>query len=107
MKGSLPTPMGLAAATHSRSLPAPFLKRLARGSFSLAGHRSVKVLTLCFGIWGSFHAAELDLTKLPPAATRQIDFAKDIQPILTESCYGCHGPKKQEAQIGRASGRER
>lgn len=28
---------------------------------------------------------------LPPAATRQVDFAQDILPILKASCLGCHG----------------
>jgi hypothetical protein len=36
---------------------------------------------------------------LPPAATRAIDFVKDIQPLLAEHCYSCHGPNKQEAQF--------
>src|SRR5262245_22733548 len=39
------------------------------------------------------------VTNIHTASTLQIDFAKYIQPILTESCYGCHGPKKQEAQF--------
>ena len=38
-------------------------------------------------------------TALPPAASRTIDFAKDIQPIFAGHCYDCHGPKKQEAQF--------
>jgi mono/diheme cytochrome c family protein len=28
---------------------------------------------------------------------RKVDFVKDIQPIFTENCHSCHGPKKQEA----------
>src|SRR5438045_6166598 len=36
---------------------------------------------------------------LAPAATRQINFAQDIQPIFVEHCLGCHGPKKQEAEF--------
>ena len=42
-------------------------------------------------------AAVADLTKLPPAATRPVDFTKDIEPLLANSCFSCHGPKKQEA----------
>ncbi len=37
------------------------------------------------------------LASLPPPATRKIDFVADIQPIFENSCYECHGPKKQEA----------
>src|SRR5437867_12894267 len=51
---------------------------------------------LCSAL-ASGNAAEADLAKLPPAATRPVDFAKDIQPIFAKSCYGCHGPLRQEA----------
>src|SRR5580765_155856 len=34
---------------------------------------------------------------LPPAATRKVDFAKDLQPLFVERCYDCHGEKKQES----------
>jgi hypothetical protein len=44
-------------------------------------------------------AAEVDFSKLPPAASRKVDFVKDIQPILAKSCYECHGEKKQEAML--------
>jgi mono/diheme cytochrome c family protein len=27
---------------------------------------------------------------------KQIDFKKDIQPILAKNCYSCHGPEKQD-----------
>lgn len=40
-----------------------------------------------------------DLSKLPPAAARPVDFAKDIQPILVRSCYSCHGPEKQKGDL--------
>jgi mono/diheme cytochrome c family protein len=43
--------------------------------------------------------AEQSAGKLPPAATRHVDFAKDIEPIFANSCYGCHGPKKQESAL--------
>ena len=26
-------------------------------------------------------------------------FAKDVQPVLTKYCLGCHGPEKQRANI--------
>ena len=33
------------------------------------------------------------------AEDRKIDFTKDIQPILAENCYKCHGPDHQEAGL--------
>src|SRR5881409_1913718 len=36
---------------------------------------------------------------LPLPATRQIDFVQDIQPILTNSCYECHGAEKQKGGL--------
>src|SRR5437899_394099 len=44
-------------------------------------------------------AAAIDPAKLPPSATRQVDFARDIQPIFAERCLNCHGPKKHEAEF--------
>ncbi len=44
-------------------------------------------------------AAVADLAQLPPAATRPVDFTRDIEPLLANSCYSCHGPKKQEAGL--------
>ncbi len=35
--------------------------------------------------------------ELPPAATTQIDFARDIEPILAANCVKCHGPDKQKS----------
>src|ERR1041384_5240543 len=28
-----------------------------------------------------------------------IEFARDIQPILAEKCYSCHGPEKQKSGL--------
>src|SRR5262245_44984992 len=36
------------------------------------------------------------ISPLPPAATRDVDFAKDIQPLFQKNCYSCHGPEHQE-----------
>ena len=30
-----------------------------------------------------------------PQAPAQIEFVRDVQPILRESCIGCHGPTQQ------------
>ncbi|HVV01754.1 MAG TPA: c-type cytochrome domain-containing protein, partial [Verrucomicrobiae bacterium] len=50
-------------------------------------------LILSFGLAGASAAAP-DLSKLPPAATRTVDFAHDIQPILEQNCLRCHGSGK-------------
>lgn len=42
---------------------------------------------------------EAPAAKLPPAAARKIDFAKDVQPILAKNCIGCHGPDKQRGGL--------
>jgi hypothetical protein len=38
--------------------------------------------------------SKVDESLLPPPATNQIDFARDIKPILDASCLRCHGPVK-------------
>ena len=54
---------------------------------------------LLWVVSGGAGAAGLDLSKLPPPAGRPVDFAKDIRPILANSCYGCHGPEKQKSSF--------
>ena len=34
-----------------------------------------------------------------PAATEEVDYGKQIKPILAEHCYACHGPDEQEAGL--------
>src|SRR5437899_375697 len=33
------------------------------------------------------------------AAENKVDFAKDIQPILEQTCIKCHGPEKQKGKL--------
>ncbi len=40
-------------------------------------------------------AAAADNPALPPAATKKIDFARDIQPLLEQRCQLCHGARQQ------------
>jgi hypothetical protein len=39
------------------------------------------------------------VSSLPPPASVQVDFVKDIQPILAKSCYQCHGEQKQKGEL--------
>ena len=39
-----------------------------------------------------------DLT-LPPAANRKIDFQKDVEPLLAQKCYSCHGEEAQQSGL--------
>ena len=43
--------------------------------------------------------APLDLSKLPPAASGVVDFAKDIQPLFAAKCFSCHGAEKQKGGL--------
>ena len=41
------------------------------------------------------HAAESGQTPLPPPATSQVDYARDIKPLFESRCYVCHGAGQQ------------
>src|SRR3712207_2545514 len=60
------------------------------------------LLTLGFppGARGEAAAAVDDAPgALPPPAAREVDFVKNVQPILAAACHGCHGPAKQKADL--------
>jgi len=38
-------------------------------------------------------------TKLPPAASKKVDYKRDIQPLLAQRCYSCHGAEVQQAGL--------
>src|ERR1035441_1293495 len=43
--------------------------------------------------------AEIDDSKLVPPATVQIDFGRDIKPILTNNCYKCHSGERPKSHF--------
>src|SRR5262249_20722800 len=36
---------------------------------------------------------------LPPAASKSVDYQKDVKPLLAQNCYGCHGPDVQQSGL--------
>jgi mono/diheme cytochrome c family protein len=47
--------------------------------------------------WAALQAQNPPAAAATPAAN--VDFARDIQPILQSTCVECHGPKKTKAQL--------
>src|SRR4030095_5238249 len=44
--------------------------------------------------------AEIDISKLPPAAAKTgVTFDKDIKPLFEKSCVKCHGAEKQKGKL--------
>jgi mono/diheme cytochrome c family protein len=49
---------------------------------------------------GSFAADKIDVSKIPPAATKEgVTFAKDIKPLFEKGCVKCHGAEKQKGKL--------
>ncbi len=44
------------------------------------------------------------LTFAAPASAQQVDFNRDIKPILSDKCYACHGPDAGQRQGGGENG---
>jgi mono/diheme cytochrome c family protein len=57
---------------------------------------SLALVAISF-VQGASKNRTIDIAKLPPAATRPIDFARDVKPIFAKNCYACHGPEKQKS----------
>jgi hypothetical protein len=62
------------------------------------------VIALTAGLLVALHfngarAAEGKKVIIPPAATRVVDFDKDIKPILAKSCAKCHGGGKSKGEF--------
>src|SRR5262245_63115916 len=59
-------------------------------------HRTIKLaLMLMFAVI-PFVGAQ---SKFPPAASRKVDYKQDIQPLLAQKCYSCHGADVQQAGL--------
>ncbi len=46
-------------------------------------------------------ASAIILAAVPPSFAGPVDYSRDVQPILSEHCYHCHGPdaKSREAKL--------
>jgi hypothetical protein len=53
------------------------------------------LLLFASSAWGQATA----LKELPTPVGREVDFRKDVEPILAKSCHACHGPEKQEGGL--------
>src|SRR3954462_15131693 len=80
----------------------PVAGPLHSSSFANQTGKIMRIAIVLLGLAASavsVFAADLDTSKLPASAKRQIDFVRDIQPILSKNCYSCHGPDKQEKDL--------
>src|SRR5712664_1039093 len=57
------------------------------------------LLVFTFAQWLTGAPVAVDISKLPPVVAREVDFAKDIQPILERSCLKCHNPEKAKGKL--------
>jgi mono/diheme cytochrome c family protein len=67
----------------------------SRGIAAVAALASLQLSIMAAGV----SADALDLSKLPPATTAPVEFARDIQPLLADHCVKCHGPEKQKGGL--------
>src|SRR5438093_5350772 len=58
---------------------------------------AIAALTAIPVAWASLQAQKP--ASGPQTAVAPVDFVRDIQPILQNICYECHGPKKTKAQL--------
>jgi hypothetical protein len=61
----------------------------------------IKGITAALALTGLvvLRAEDVDISKLPPAAKKDVTFEKDIKPVLEKACFKCHGEEKQKAKL--------
>jgi len=67
--------------------------------FSIIGQAKRVMLSTCLAWMLLSHASILVAAPLPQPLKRDVDFAKDVQPIFTEHCIKCHGEKKPKGEF--------
>jgi len=61
------------------------------------GFTAVEILAACLA--GAAPVPKIDESLLAPPAAVQIDFGRDIKPILTNNCYKCHSGEKPKSHF--------
>ena len=69
--------------------------RIIIGPAVAAAGRLGLLIAVC--LFPTAMSAHGDEKTLPPAAPRDVDFARDVRPLFASRCDACHGPKKQES----------
>src|SRR5438045_9224349 len=58
---------------------------------------TILTLSLLAGLSLALQAADVDVSKLPAAASKKgVTFDADIKPIFEKSCFKCHGPETEK-----------
>ena len=91
-------PRGLPCVSLNRFDPEPVLRqRFEHYRYTM---KTLSVLSLSVVLGSLAFAADVDLSKLPPAAgTKGLTFDKDIKPLFEKSCFKCHGAEKQKGKL--------
>jgi ankyrin repeat protein len=71
---------------------------MMRKSIGLSGPQRFNPLPAAVAT-AAFVAAMAGLGCITALAAERVDFEKDVQPILQESCLDCHGPSKQKGDM--------
>ncbi len=66
---------------------------------SIGGHTSAMLRAATTLLFVPVTLSAAENTRLAPSTSKQIDFDRDIRPILSERCWRCHGPEKQKSQL--------
>src|SRR5437016_4956842 len=49
--------------------------------------------------WLTAAPVAVDVSKLPPATAKEVDFPKEIAPLLERTCLKCHNPEKAKGKL--------